>query len=165
VSVLVFSPISFFNRRRYIISRDGAKVGEIDCAILGEKAGITIGSASYTAAREGFMSGAFFLAANGNRLVSAEKLSAFHRQFTVRSGSRTFTLSATAAFGRAYEISENEAHAGAITRQSFFSQKFSAELPDDLPLEVKAFLVWLVILLVRRQRRAAAGAAVAASAR
>jgi hypothetical protein len=165
MSMLEFGPISFFNRRRYIISRDGTPVGEIDCAILGEKASITIGGAGYRAAREGFMSGAFFLAANDNRLVSAEKPSAFHRRFTVRSGSRTFTLSATAAFGRAYELSENEAHAGSIARQSFFSQKFSAELPDDLPLEVKAFLIWLVILLVRRQRRAAAGAAVAASAR
>jgi hypothetical protein len=37
---------------------------------------------------------------------------------------------------------------------------FDAELPDDLALKLKAFLIWLVIVLWRRQRRAGAAIAI-----
>ncbi len=159
MSLLEFGPTHFFNRRHYSITRNGAPVGEIDCAMLRERATITIGGARYTAAREGFMRGAFYLAAGGRSLASAEKPSVFQRLFTVRCRGRIYTLKPAAAFGRAYALTENEVAIGSIARQGFFGRKFDAELPDDLPLELKAFLIWLVIVLWRRQRRAGAAAA------
>jgi hypothetical protein len=161
VSKLEFGPKGFFNRRRYSVEHNGLPVAEIACTIIGAKATITIGGESYRAAREGVMSGAFYLEANGSRIASAEKPNLFHRLFAVRCGTRAFTLKSAAAFGRAYVLTENEAAIGTITRQGFFGRKFSPELPDDLTLEFKLFLIWLVIVLWRRQRRAGAAAATA----
>jgi hypothetical protein len=92
MSLLEFGPTNFFNGRHYSITSNGAPVGEIDCAMVRKQATITIGGARYMAARDGHWSGAFYLAANGERLVSADKPSAFQRVFTVRYGTRTFAL-------------------------------------------------------------------------
>jgi hypothetical protein len=46
---------------------------------------------------------------------------------------------------------ENGAPVGTIARTGFFRAKRTADLPDDLPLEVQAFLIWLVLLVWRRQ--------------
>ena len=40
---------------------------------------------------------------------------------------------------------------GSIARHGFFIAKNKAELPDDMALEVKVFLFWLVILTSQRQ--------------
>jgi hypothetical protein len=164
MSQLEFGPMNFFNARRCSVARDGMPIGEIECAILGQKACIAIGGARCVAARESILRGTYYLAADGTRLANAEKPHAFQRLFTVRFGVRTFTLRATAALGRAYVLTENGVDIGSIVRRGLFGRKFDAELPDDLPPEFKAFLAWLVIALWRRQRRAGAAAAIAAAA-
>lgn len=161
VSALEFGLKSFFRTRIYAISRNGAPVGEIECAPMWERAAIAIGGTTYLAGREGKVTGKFYLQANGNRrLVSAEKPSALRRLFTVQAGGRTLTLKAASAFGRAFVLTEREIQVGSIAPLGWFTRKCRAELPDDLALEVQAFLIWLVILLWRRQEQAAMGAEV-----
>ena len=160
MSVLEFGLKSFFRPRIYGIVRDGAPVGEIECARMWERATITIGGTSYSAAREGKMSAGFYLETNGNRLASAEKPSAMHRLFAVQVGGRTLTLKAGSTFGRAFVLTEREVQIGSIAPLGWFTRKCRAELPDDLAPEVEAFLIWLVILLWRRQEQAAIAAEV-----
>jgi hypothetical protein len=155
MSALEFGPKRFFQPRLYSIVRDGAPVGEIDCDRMWQRATITIGNATYSAARQGKMSGAFYLEANGTRLASAERLSAWRGGFTVRAGAATYTLRPASVFGRTFILAENEADIGSIARQSFFGSKSRAELPDNLALEIKAFLIWLVITV--RQQAMVAG--------
>jgi hypothetical protein len=164
MSQLEFGPANFFNTRRCGIAQNGVPIGEVRCAMFGQKGSITICDVSYTAARESFFSGTYYLAASGKRLAGAEKRYAFQRLFTVRCGPRTYTLKATSLFGRAYVLAENDVRIGSIARRGFFGRMFDAELPDDLALEIKAFLIWLVIVLWRRQRRAGAAIAIARAA-
>jgi len=164
MSVLEFSPKSLFSMRNYRIVQDGGPVGEIDCGRVREGATITIGGTSYTASREGLLSGAYHLEAAGNRLASAEWARA-HRRFTVQAGGRNYALKAASWFGRAFVLTENEVQIGSIARQGFFSRTSKAELPDDLALEVKAFLIWLVILMWQRQVMAAGMAGTMAGGR
>ena len=88
MSLLEFGPRSWFSSRNYSIVQNGAPIGEIQCAWVREQGTIRIGGANYTASREGLMSGAYILEANGTRLVSAEKPSALHRLFTFQVGAR-----------------------------------------------------------------------------
>jgi hypothetical protein len=151
MSVLEFAPKSFFTMRSYRVFRDGAPIGEIDCGGMREGATISIGGTSYTTAREGLMSGPYYLEANGNRLASAERASAWRGGFTVQAGGRTYLLRAASMFARAFVLTENGVAVGSIARHGFFIVKNKAELPDDMALEVKAFLFWLVILTSQRQ--------------
>lgn len=165
MSVLEFGLKGFFTQRTYSLTGNGLPVGVIECSRMWEQATITIGTTSYTAAREGKMSGLFYLEANGIRLASAEKPSSLHRLFTVRAGGRTFSLKAASAFGRAFVFTENDVEIGKIARRGIFSSKSTAELPDDLAVEVQAFLIWLVIIIWRRQTRATTAAVIATEVR
>lgn len=151
MSVLEFAPTSLFQMRHYRIARDGVPIGQIDCRAMREGATITIGDATYSAAREGLMSRAYHLEANGTRLASAVPASALKGGFTVQAGGRTFTLTRASAFGRAFALTENGTPLGTIAPQGFFGRKAKAELPDELAPELKAFLIWLVILIWQRQ--------------
>lgn len=151
MSVLEFAPTGLFKMRHYRITQAGVAMGEIDFRGMRQRAGITIGGATCTAAREGIMSGAYYLEANGTRVASAVNASAFKGGFIVQAGDRTITLTRASAFGRAYALTENGARIGTIAPQGFFSRKSKAELPDDLAPELQAFLIWLVILIWQRQ--------------
>lgn len=157
MTVLQFGLKSFFRPRKYSIARDGAPIGEIECTRLWEGATITLDGTRYAAARDGMMSGAFFLETNGSRVVSAGRLGAKAALFTVRAGERTFTLKKPSLFSRAYVVTESDAQIGAIAPASWFGRWWKVELPDGLGLDVQAFLIWLVIVM---QRRAMAQSAV-----
>jgi hypothetical protein len=51
---------------------DGASIGDIKCAWVLEQGTITIGGTRYLVSREALISGAFFLEADGKRLVTAD---------------------------------------------------------------------------------------------
>jgi hypothetical protein len=95
MSQLEFGPASFFNTRHCSIARNGVPIGEIRCAMFGQKGSITIGDVSFAAARESILSGTYYLAVDGKRLASVAKPFAFQRLFTVRFGRRSCTLKAT----------------------------------------------------------------------
>jgi hypothetical protein len=82
------------------------------------------------------MSGAFFLEANGKRLVSADKPSALHRSFTLQVG-KAYTLQGASIFRRAFVLSEEDRRVGSIAPLRFFGRKAKAELPDELAPEVR----------------------------
>lgn len=164
MSLLEFGPRSWFSSRNYNIVQNGTLIGEINCAWARERGSIRIGDASYTASREGLVSGAFFLEASGRRLVSAEKPNALHRLFTLHLAGKTFTLKAASAFWRAFVLIEGDREVGTIAPLGLFTRKAMADLPDDLSLEVKAFLIWLVVVMWNRNCQANAAASSSASA-
>ena len=70
-------------------------------------------------------------------------------------GGRAFTLKATSTFGRAFVLTEGDHAVGSVAPQGFFGRKAKADLPDDLTLEIRAFLIWLVVVMWKRQAKAA----------
>jgi hypothetical protein len=76
--------------------------------------------------------------------------------------------------GNRYELRKESTKACVITREGvgsvgsvrleggWFSRGWTADLPEELPLEVKVFLVWVVVVLWRRERVAAASGATSA---
>jgi hypothetical protein len=155
MTAIEFSPDGFFNWRTYRLVQNETQVGEIDCGHLGEKATIIAGGTRYTAGRDRAMSGRFYMVTSGNLIASANKPSAFRNVFEVHAGPRTFTLKPASRWRRGFVLAENEVTLGPIAPQGFFSRRSRADLPDDLPLPTKAFLIWLVILIWRRQVLAA----------
>lgn len=154
MSVLEFGLKSFFRPRVYEITRGDAPAGAIECSRMWERATITIDGASYAGAREGKMSGQFYLEANGNRLATAAKPSTRGRRFTVQVGDRTLTLQAASTFGRSFILTEHDVQIGGIIPLGWLSRKWRAEFPADLALEAQVFLIWLVIILWRRAQAA-----------
>ena len=137
---------------------DSSVVAEIDVSHWREKAELTVVGSTYKLFREGWMSGAFVLEADGAILARAEKPSALYRRFVVEHEGRRSTLEAAAAFRRKFVLSEGGAKIGSVSPDGLFTRRATADLPDDLPLPVKVFVVWLVLILWRRAANSASAA-------
>lgn len=151
MSPIEFAPKSLFAARYYTLKRDGVEIGRIDCGGIRQPASIVIGDATFRPARDGVLRATYHLDGNGARLASAVPAGAALRRFTVEAGARTCTLAVASWSGRRFTLTENGTAVGTIARIGFFTAKCQANLPDDLPLEVQAFLIWLVIITWRRQ--------------
>ena len=53
---------------------------------------------------------------------------------------------------------------GSVKLEGFFKREWIVGLPEEVPLEVRVFIVWLVIILGKRAETAAAAAGGAAGA-
>jgi hypothetical protein len=151
MSTLEFFPNRTFSMRLYTLTRDGVEIGQIDCGGARWSAALTVGSASYNPVSEGVLRTKFHLDAGGTRIADVELAGTFFRRFVVHAGAKTCTLKVASWFGRSFILTENDVEVGRIARSGFFTARCRAELPDDLPLPVQAFLIWLVLITWRRQ--------------
>jgi hypothetical protein len=151
MSLIEFAPKSLFATRYYGLKRDGVAIGQIDCGGIRQPASIVIGDATFRPARDGVLQTTYHLDGDGARLASAAPAGAAFRRFTVETGARTYTLAVSSWAGRRFTLTENGTAVGTIARTGFFTTKCKADLPDDLPIGVQAFLIWLVIIIWRRQ--------------
>jgi hypothetical protein len=157
--VLELVPQSWFSWN-FAVLQDGRPVAGIDISRWREKGMLAVDGSNYQVYREGLMSGAFILELNGRRMARAEKPSALARSFKVEFAGRIFRWEGN-VFRRSFVLAENSRTVGSLTPAGIFTRKAAAELPDDLPLPVKVFLIWLALILWKRD--ADSGAVTAAS--
>src|SRR5262244_1926475 len=154
------TPVSWFSWN-FLVSDEGAPVAEINLAWLREAGQLSVGEESYRVYREGVMSGAFILEKDGTRLAKAQKPSAVFRSFAVDYNGRRFTLEAESAFRRKFVLKDGEERIGSIFPEGALTRKCIVDLPANIPLAVRVFMIWLVIILWKRESDGAAAAAAA----
>jgi hypothetical protein len=143
-------PKSWFSWDFYIT--DGASpLAEIDVSLWREKGVIMFRDSTYEVRREGLMSGAFLLESEGALLARAEKPSAFRRAFEVEFGERFYILRAESAFRRKFLLMDGDREVGRLSPDGIFTRRATADFPESIPLPVKVFLIWLVVILWKRQ--------------
>jgi hypothetical protein len=87
------------------------------------------------------------------QLVRAEKTSWLSRSFTIKHGEKTYRLKAE-WFGPSFILLDNGQKVGSLVPRGMFTRKTSVSLPDELPLHVQTFVIWLTL----KQRETDAGA-------
>ena len=133
----------------FTVYDDGVPVAEIDLAWIREAGDVIIDAVPCQLYRDGLM-GDFVLEAGGFALVRASKPSAFLREFDITYDERRFTLKAQSAFTRGFDLFEDDERIGVIEPDHMFTRKMTVNLPETLPLAVRVFIVWLVILMWKR---------------
>ena len=128
-------------------------VADIAMSWLREKGTLTINDATYRVYREGLMSGAFILEHAGQVLARAEKPSVFRREFVIRHAGREYSLRPESVFRRAFVLMNRSRQVGSIAPKGAFTRKAAADLPHDLPLPIRMFIVWLTMISWRRQQQ------------
>jgi hypothetical protein len=161
MSTIEFFPSKSYSIRRYTLTRGGTEIGQIDCGGGRGAAAIILGNATYTPVIDSVVRGKFHLEANGAPIAGAQSAGFWFRYFNVQADARSYTLKMASWFGRRFALMENGIELGRIGVTNAFSGRSKAELPDDVPLEVQGFLIWLVI---STWRRAAVAGVVAVSA-
>ena len=126
----------------------------IDVAWVREAGEFDVAGSRYEIRREP-MWGAFVLRSAGREIARATKAT-FSRSFSVSTEGAEYTLRAASAFQRKFVLERDGVKLGEIRPRSMFSRKCVVQLGSDLPLPLRIFLLWLVIILWRRASNAAA---------
>jgi len=148
-------------KARALHQDDGRPVADMDLSCWREKGVLSVQGADYRVSRERALSGDFILEHAGSVLARATKPSAFHRSFVLSYNGRRYTLQAKSPFRRAFVLLDGAVEIGSLTPDSAWTRRGTVTLPDDWPLPVMVFAIWLTIILWKRD---ADGGAVAASA-
>ncbi len=133
-------------------------IAEIRASSLRESGTISIDGLSYSAYREGLLSGDFILEQNGQTIARAQKPSAFLNSFEIQYSDRGYMLKKESLIGRSFVLLEGDCQTGSIHAKGFLTRKADIDLPDDMPMPVKVFVMWLAILLWRREANASSAA-------
>jgi hypothetical protein len=134
----------------YTVFENETAVAEVDLSFLTESSDIRIKEGIYKAYREGWASGAFVIESAGSILARAEKPSALYRSFIVEYGDRKYTLEAESALLRKFILMEEAEKIGSIYPDHAFTSRAMIELPEEIPLPVRIFMFWLVVILWKR---------------
>ena len=133
----------------YTVYDNGAPVADLDLAWVREAGEVIIEGVACTLYRENLLSGVFILEGGGFPLARAEKPSALFRTFEIAYDGH-YTLQARSAFARTFVLCEGDREIGSIYPDHLFSRKMTVDLPEALPLAVRVFITWLVILMWKR---------------
>ena len=149
-------PKSWFSTG-YKLLENNTTIAIVDLSNWREAGELTIKGSTYRVYREGLMSGAFLLEDDtGSILSRAEKPSALYRSFLVEHGGRTYTLEAESTWFRKFILSEGGMQIGSVYPEHSMTRKSVVELPDEIPLAVRVFMFWLVMILWKRASDSAA---------
>jgi len=131
--------------------RDGRReVTEVNVRWTREAGSFVLDGTTFEVGRAGWASGDFFLSRDGERLASADKASAFRRRFVIDVDGESFELAAASIWARTYELRRGTRRVGSIRRTSLWANRADVDLPETLPMEVRVFITWLVLVMWKR---------------
>lgn len=127
-------------------------VADITTSWWREKGLLTVDGTAYRAYRESLF-GAFLLEHAGSVLARAERSGFLRRDVVIHSAGWEYTLRPRSIFRHSFILEQGSREVGTITPHSIFGRKATADLPEDLPLPVRAFIIWLTVLSWRREQQ------------
>ena len=87
----------------------------------------------------------------------AQKPSIWRNRFVFEHAGNQYELKKESTWGSAFVLwRDGVGSAGSVRSKGFFKREWIAELPEELPLEVRVFIVWLMAILWKRAASAAA---------
>ena len=129
---------------------DGPRtLAQLDTSWWREKGTLTIEGVEHRAYRESLM-GHFVLESGGATVARATKPSVFQRKFVIMHNGVQYTLRSQSPFRRSFAVLQGDTKIGSIAPEGVFTRKADVDLPKDLPLRLKAFILWLTVLLWKR---------------
>ena len=141
-------------RREYEIESDGGPVTTVAGARR-EGCVFTLDGAEYRVERDGRRR--FVLHGPGGRAATAER--ATGREWTVQAQSGNVKLVKPSLWRSGWEIHQRGSARGTIRHDGVFSRSFVADMPSDVPMPVRVFALYVLLVHFERQNNAAAAGA------
>jgi hypothetical protein len=149
--MLKLIPIGLFSWDFKLVDGDRT-LALIDSSWFREKGQFGVGGRRFEVGRTGLMSVEFYLKENATVLARARKPSALMRSFQVRVNGSEYRFEAASIFSRTFVLLQDTRKVGSIRPAGIFTRKALVSLPESLPLEVRVFMAWLVIVMWKRQQ-------------
>jgi hypothetical protein len=130
-------------------------VGEVRLSSWRERGAVKIGEMEYAVARQGIL-GDYVFERQGSILARAEKPNALRNMFIMKHDGKQYVLKRRSFMFRELVLYEGEHEAGRITPEGPFTRRALVQLPEQLPLAMKLFIICLAMLLWRRDQHSSA---------
>ena len=125
-------------------------MGDVEFSSWRERGSVRLQGADHRVFRESALRGAFVL--EGGRVrVRAVKPSAFRSTFEISYGSNHYVLRTRSALRKDRVLYEEDALIGGVFCEGSLNRRARVELPDDLPMLLTMFVVWLTLLQWRSE--------------
>lgn len=151
---------SWFSYDFDVFDRTGALVATADLANWRENAKLEVGGRRYLARHETWAREFVLEGEDGQTVAVADKPSSWKESFSLEHGSSRYELSKESPWKSSFVLSRDGMGAvGSIRQKSFFGRETIVDLPEELPIEVRVFVLWLATIMRKRNDAAAASAA------
>jgi hypothetical protein len=139
----------------FTLSDGGAPVAAIDFSNWRERGELTIQGQTYQVTKQGLMSGEFRLEWPGGTVATATRDGLAGRRFHITHGAHTYTIKRRKWWGRDMVLLDGDREVGWVVPAGAFTRRGSASLPEQVPLPVRVFMVWIALLVWKREAEAA----------
>jgi hypothetical protein len=147
--MLTAVPKSWFSWDFDIQDESRQSIAEVRLSNWLERGAISVPGMDCKVSRQSVL-GAFVLEQEGSILARAEKPNPFLREFIIEHDAKTYTLKAWSAFRRAMVLYKDGIVVGKLVPESFLTRSIRVELPEDMPLVLGLFVIWLTLVLWQR---------------
>ena len=153
-------PKGWFSYDFEVFGRTGASIGRADLSNWRENATLTVGGRRYEATHKGGKKEFVLSGEDGSTILVAEKPSAWKDRLSFEHDGNRYELKKESAWRRAFVLRrDGVGSVGSLRPEGAFTRAWLAELPEELPQEVRVFLIWLAVVLWKREDGAAAATA------
>ena len=139
-----------FLGRTYLLLQEDREVARIELGFFKEEGALVIGDVQRRLGRKkkrGIPETFMLEKDDGTIVVQATKPNYWKSQFLITYGEMEFELAKVSVWKPKFALSWNGEEAGTIYPTRWFSVRdVNIELPDVLPLEIQAFVLWLAIV-------------------
>ena len=139
---------------RFRFQQENQLLGELDNSIWRENAQVELKDGTYVLYREGRFSGYFLIEHNGRLVARASKPSALKNTFEVEVAGRLLVLRQLSIWKRRFGLFVGDKQIGSVYPRRVLSRHAHIDVPGDLPLPIRVFLFWLVLVVWKRQEAA-----------
>jgi hypothetical protein len=135
------------------------RLARVEMSAWREKGVLNVDGINHHVYREGLGSGDFILKRDSVVLAKATKPSAFRSAFTLTYNNREYSVRKRSVWGRAFVVSEGEGdkELGSLAPAHWWGRDATAEMPDNWPLHIGVFAIWLALLLWKREANSGGG--------
>ena len=148
--MLTAKPHSCFSWCFYILDENQNCIADISQHWLREQGQFCIGPACFSVRRDGFLNGTFSLQLNGSVLATARKTGMFTPGFDIQIGNDFCHLAAEHLFTRRFMLTRQGQYLGEVRPLHLFTRQATISFPEEIPVAIRIFLFWLVLILWRR---------------
>jgi len=148
MSTLTLTPKHWFSWD-FVVLDDTRRLMDLRTSLWREKGVLSVDGVDYRVYRESPL-GEFVVEHAGSMLARAAKPSAFKREFVIRYDQKPYTLRAESVFRRTFIVLDGSTKVGSIVPRNMWGRRATVTLPDDWPLPVKSFAIWLTIIHWKR---------------
>jgi hypothetical protein len=124
-------------------------------SLFRSKGSFELDGATFTIQPKGFFQLDAELRKGASVIGRAEKSSLTRRRFTITSAGHHLELESQSWLGREYALFLGKQEVGTIRRSGFLGRRCEMEFPDEVPVFLQVFLLYLALTQAKREAAAA----------